>query len=189
MSGEKPVVEKAELLVHDVNKARELLAEAGYPDGDGFPVIRLLINRNEQQRIVAQSIAAMWRASLNIETEIVIRNWDEYEAAIKAGDYDIVRRGIVLQTTNELVNLRMLFERDTHALPAASPAPEASPTPPPPVAVETEVQALKDLKAMPIYFASSYSLVKPYVAGFDANVLDVPSLKKTRLDTNWTQKP
>ena len=189
MSGEKPVVEKAELLVHDVNKARELLAEAGYPDGDGFPVIRLLINRNEQQRIVAQSIAAMWRASLNIETEIVIRNWDEYEAAIKAGDYDIVRRGIVLQTTNELVNLRMLFERDTHALPAASPVPEASPTPPPPVAVETEVQALKDLKAMPIYFASSYSLVKPYVAGFDANVLDVPSLKKTRLDTNWTQKP
>jgi hypothetical protein len=45
------------------------------------------------------------------------------------------------------------------------------------------------LKAMPIYFASSYSLVKPYVAGFDANVLDVPSLKKTRLDTNWIQKP
>ncbi len=62
-------------------------------------MIRLLINRNEQQRIVAQSIAAMWRSALNIETEIVIRNWDEYEAAIKAGDYDIVRRGIVMQTT------------------------------------------------------------------------------------------
>jgi oligopeptide transport system substrate-binding protein len=187
MSGEKPVVEKAELLGHDVNKARELLAEAGYPNGDGFPVIRLLINRNEQQRVVAQSIAAMWRSSLNIETEIMIRNWDEYETAMRAGDYDIVRRGIVLQTTNELINLRMLFERDTHALPVASPVPEASATPPPAVAVETETQALKDLKAMPIYFASSYSLVKPYVTGFDANVLDVPSLKKTRLDTNWKQ--
>jgi len=38
---------------------------------------------------------------------------------------------------------------------------------------------------MPIYFASSYALVKPYVAGFDANVLDAPSLKRVRLDVDW----
>lgn len=186
MSGERPVVDEAELIEHDVNKARRLLAEAGYPNGEGFPVIRLLINRNEQQRIVAQSIAAMWRVALSIETEIVIRNWDEYEALISAGDYDIVRRGMVMQSTSELVNLKMLFERDEPPLPAASPAAEASPSPPPVVQVETEAQALKDLKAVPIYFASSYSLVKPYVSGFDSNVLDVPSLKKTRIATNWT---
>jgi oligopeptide transport system substrate-binding protein len=184
MSGEKPVVDKTGLVEHDVNKARELLSEAGYSNGEGFPVIRLLINRNEQQRIVAQSIAAMWHAALNIETDIVIRNWDEYEAAIKVGDYDIVRRGIVMQSTSELVNLRMLFERDLRPLPSASP--EASPSPQPAVPVETEAQALKDLKAVPIYFASSYSLVKPYVSGFDSNVLDIPSLKKTRIATNWT---
>ena len=191
MSGEKPVVHKAELLEHDINKAKELLAEAGYRNGEGFPVIRLLINRNEQQRIVAQSIAAMWRATLNIETAIEIRNWDEYEAAIRAGDYDIVRRGLVMQTTSELVNLRMLFERDTHAVPSPSPVPEGTarpePSPVEKLTVETEAQALKDLRAMPIYFASSYSLVKPYVSGFDINVLDAPSLKKTRLDTNWRQ--
>jgi len=185
MSGEQPVVDKTGLVEHDVNKARELLAEAGYPNGEGFPVIRLLINRNEQQRIVAQSIVAMWRAALNIETEIVIRNWDEYEAAIKNSDFDIVRRGMVMQSTSELINLHMLFERDTRPLPSASP--EASPSPQPTVPVETEAQALKDMKAVPIYFASSYSLVKPYVSGFDSNVLDVPSLKKTRMNTNWAQ--
>ena len=54
------------------------------------------------------------------------------------------------------------------------------------VVVETEAQALKNLTAVPIYFASSYSLVKPYVSGFDSNVLDAPALKKTRLNTNWT---
>ena len=164
--GEKPVVDETELLEHDVNRAKQLLAEAGYPDGDGFPVIRLLINRNGQQRTVAQSIALMWRTTLNIETEIVIRSWDEYEVAIQAGDYDIVRRGIVMQTTSELTNLRMLFDGDSP---------------------ESEAQALNDLKAMPIYFASSYAVVKPYVSGFDANVLDAPSLKKTRLDTNWSK--
>jgi len=185
MSGEQPVVDKTGLVEHDVNKARELLAEAGYPNGEGFPVIRLLINRNEQQRIVAQSIVAMWRAALNIDAEIVIRNWDEYEAAIRNGDFDIVRRGMVMQSTSELVNLHMLFERDPRSLPAASP--EASPSPQPTVPVETEAQALKDMKAVPIYFASSYSLVKPYVSGFDSNVLDAPSLKKTRMNTNWAQ--
>ena len=180
MSGEKPVVDKTELLEYDVNKARELLAEAGYPDGEGFPVIRLLINRNEQQRIVAQSIAAMWRSALNIETEIVIRSWEDYEAAIKAGDYDVVRRGIVMQTTSELINLKMLFDRDARVvanrhrrvLKAWQCRLKKRRI------VETESQALKNLTAVPIYFASSYSLVKPYVSGFDSNVLDVPCLEE-----------
>ena len=192
MSGEKPVVNKTELIQHDAMKARELLAEAGYADGDGFPVIRLLINRNDQQRIVAQSIAAMWRATLNIDTEIVMRNWDEYEAAIKAGDYDVVRRGVVMQTTSELLNLRLLFAGPgSDVLQVVPTAPNGNPgsvaTPEEKEVVETESQALKDLKAVPIYFASSYAMVKPYVSGFDSNVLDAPCLKKTRLDTTWKQ--
>jgi oligopeptide transport system substrate-binding protein len=192
MSGEKPVVGKNELLDHDVNKARELLAAAGYHNGEGFPVVRLLINRNDQQRVVAQSIAAMWRSALNIQTEIVIKAWEDYEATIKAGDYDVVRRGLVMQTTSEPTNISMLFVRDPRPAPnpgngievlAHPPAPE-----PAPALTETETQALKELKAMPIYFATSYSLVKPYVSGFDLNVLDAPSLKRTRLDTNWSEQ-
>ena len=191
MSGEKPVVGKTELLDHDINKARELLSEAGYPDGEGFPTIRLLINRNEQQRVVAQAIAGMWRAALNVQTEVVIKGWDEYEAAIKAGEYDVVRRGLVMQTTSEPTNMAMLFGRETHPTPAPTVeglAHAPTPEPPRPVFIENEAQALKELKAMPIYFASSYSLVKPYVSGFDLNVLDVPSLKRTRLDTNWKEQ-
>ena len=46
-------------------------------------------------------------------------------------------------------------------------------------------KALKDLSAMPVYFAKSYSLVKPYVSGFDSNVLDTPSLKTVRINTSW----
>jgi oligopeptide transport system substrate-binding protein len=191
MSGEKPVVGQTELLDQDILKARTLLAEAGYPNGEGFPVIKLLINRNEQQRVVAQTVAAMWWAALNIETEVVIKNWDEYEAAMKAGEYDVVRRGLVMQTTSEPTNMAMLFGRDSHPLPsptAEGPAHAPTPEPQGPALIETEAQALKELKAMPIYFASSYSLVKPYVSGFDLNVLDVPSLKRTRLDTNWKEQ-
>jgi oligopeptide transport system substrate-binding protein len=200
ISGEKAVVGKGDLLDHDVNKARALLAEAGYPDGEGFPTVRLLVNRNEQQRVVAQSISAMWLSALNIETEIIIKNWDDYEAAIAAGEYDVVRRGIVMQTTDELTNLRLLFQSDAQVSSAANDSSEVGKTresgtretalakeklagP----AVESESQALKELKAIPIYFASSYALVKPYVSGFESNVLDAPSLKRTRINPAWVE--
>ncbi len=194
----KPVVEKSELLEKDYELARKLLEEAGFPNGEGFPKVRLLINRNEQQRVVAQSIAAMWLDVLNIETEIIIKPWDEYTAALNSGDYDVVRRGIVMQTTDELTNIRMLFPegpssseqpatQSSSANPTATPGrsnsrPATLGAPPP---IETESQALNDLSVMPVYFASSYALVKPYVTGFDSNVLDAPSLKTVRINTGW----
>lgn len=202
-NSQKPVVDKSELLEKDNMRAKELIAEAGFPDGKGFPKIRLLINRNEQQRVVAQSIAAMWRSVLHIETDVIVKNWDDYEAAIRAGDYDVVRRGIVMQTTDEFTNIRMLFQEGLHpAAPVTTAGQEATSNSTPEApgnkvstaktktlavlpSIETESQALKDLSAMPIYFASSYALVKPYVEGFDSNVLDAPSLKTVRINPGW----
>ncbi len=189
----EPVIAKSELLEKDVARARELLAEAGFPDGEGFPTVRLLINRNEQQRLVARSIAGMWRSNLNIESEIIIKNWNEYEAAIGAGDYDLVRRGVVMQTTDELTNMRMMFRQreDPTRLHGGGPqGPSGTDRlgerkAPGLLEIESEAQALNELRAMPIYFASSSSLVKPYVVGFDTNVFDAPSLKHVRIETNW----
>ena len=56
------------------------------------------------------------------------------------------------------------------------------------VFIDSEEQALKELKAMPIYFASSYALVKPYISSFDSNVLDLPLLKRTRVDMGWVER-
>ncbi|MEP6568137.1 MAG: peptide ABC transporter substrate-binding protein [Acidobacteriota bacterium] len=195
-----PVVNKSEVLEKEYERAKQLLAEAGFPGGTNFPKVKLLVNRNEQQRLVAQAVATMWRTVLNIETEIVVKNWDEYETAIRDGDYDVVRRGLVMQTTDELTNIRMLFPEDVQTGKAAT-GKESGPaitrdgekanakggdlrTLQP---IESEAQALKDLSAMPIYFASSYSLVKPYVSGFDGNVLDSPSLKTVRINAGWKQ--
>jgi oligopeptide transport system substrate-binding protein len=172
-----------------------LLADAGYPDGDGFPIIRLLINRNEQQRQVAQAVAASWRETLGIETEIIAKPWEEYEAAMRAGNYDLARRGAVMQSADETSNLRMLFPLEERIVNPAGSSPTATPTngtprngeseKPLPAPIETEAEALRRVTAIPIYFAASYSLVKPYVKGFDSNVLDAPSLKTVNIDTSW----
>jgi oligopeptide transport system substrate-binding protein len=187
-------------LRYDAQRARVLLAEAGFPSGAGFPRVRLLVNRNEQQRLVAQAVAHMWRETLGVETEVLVRPWEEYETLLRAGDYDIARRSLVMQTTDEETNMIELFGEDstaeTAAHSAASPqpsplAPEANgvAAPPPPARRETpvltEAQALRDVPAIPLHFASSYALVKPYVSGFESNLLDAPSLKSVQIDTQW----
>lgn len=195
-------------LEQDVERARSLLAEAGFAGGEGFPRIRLLVNRNDQHRIMAQAVAAMWRSVLGVETEIVLRDWEEYEAALWTGDYDIARRGMVMQTTDEESNILSMFAREQEAQAASAqsvdvPHPDSSPTPaasatdngagrqPTPATaplaptVLTQAQALGELPGFPVYFASSYALVKPYVAGFETNLLDAPSLKHVRINTEW----
>lgn len=195
------------VLVRDVERARGLLSDAGFPGGKSFPHVKLLINRNEQQRQVAQSVAAMWKSALGIETDIVAKDWGDYEADVRAGDYDVVRRGMVMQTTDETTNMRAMFETKESSTGATINSTEANAksgtdatgaaqqetnmkrgvadAAPKMPEILTEAQALKELPAMPIYFASSYALVKPYVVGFDTNLLDAPSLKRVRIDTTW----
>ena len=193
----------AAVLEHNVARARVLLAEAGFPGGAGFPRIRLLVNRNEQQRLVALAVARMWHDALGVETEVIVRGWEDYVAALRAGDYDVARRSLVMQTTDEETNMLELFGDEApseEAAQAANAAPQSSPATSPNESgnavaaaqparrdppILTEADALRELPAIPIHFASSYALVKPYVGGFETNLLDAPSLKGVSINTDW----
>jgi hypothetical protein len=52
----------------------------------------------------------------------------------------------------------------------------------------SETEALDQFAAIPLYFPSSYSLVKPYVQGFEPNGLDIYSLQDVRIDSEWQPK-
>lgn len=194
-------------LTQDKQKAAELLAEAGFSDGEGFPVVRLVVNRNYTQERIARAVARMWKQNLNIETEIIIREIAEVEEARKSGAYDLIRRNAVFPTANELMSILAILK---------PPDSETAPQPSPSVAIEngieatdprtsdqrtasgteiespdvtmSEVNAVYELWAIPLYFPTSYSLVKPYVTGFEMNPLDAPLLQDVSIDSDWQPK-
>jgi len=192
-------------LTHDISKARELMIEAGYEDAVNFPVVRLLINRNDEQRAVALAVAEMWRTALGIETQIVIKDWSDYEAAVRAGDFDIARRSHVMQTPDESNNMRLMFETESLNDSSAAASQNLSPgtqasanqtsSPNDSAAstleadffsgIATGREALEIMPAVPLYFAASFSLTKPYVSNFSRNMLDATSLKHIEIDTVW----
>jgi oligopeptide transport system substrate-binding protein len=203
-------------ILYDATKARDLLTKAGYPNGENFPQIRLVINRNDTQQRVARAVAHMWKQDLNVDTQIIVKEVSETESTRARGDFDMIRRGLVLPTLDEMVSLRMIFgapvsgesaQRDAHTripdtatdLTTELKAPTQKHGPPNSGAllentenaqeknsvIKSEDDAILEIDAIPLYFPVSYTLVKPYVRGFDLNVLDAPSLKDVSIDSDW----
>ncbi|MCL6250275.1 peptide ABC transporter substrate-binding protein [Altererythrobacter sp. KTW20L] len=77
----------------DVAEAQRLLAEAGYPGGQGFPNAEILINTNEGHRKIAQALQAMWQSTLGINVGIYNQEWKVYLDSQSNLDYDISRAG------------------------------------------------------------------------------------------------
>ena len=77
----------------DVEKARNLLAEAGYPNGENFPKLEILYNTSEGHRRIAEAIQEMWKKSLNIDITLVNQEWKVFLAAQRQIDYQICRAG------------------------------------------------------------------------------------------------
>lgn len=100
-AGEKPAdnltpdgtanYEPPESLKYDPDLARQLLKDAGYPDGNGFPSLQYLFNsarHNEQMGVELQEI---WQRELGIHIELRQVEWKVYLSAQSQLDYDLSR--------------------------------------------------------------------------------------------------
>ncbi|MFN2168130.1 MAG: ABC transporter substrate-binding protein, partial [Anaerolineae bacterium] len=66
-----------------LEQAKAWLAEAGYPDGEGFPNITLMFNTSEGHAAIAQAIQAMWKDGLNIDVTTENQEWAVYLTTIQ----------------------------------------------------------------------------------------------------------
>ncbi|MCI0342143.1 MAG: peptide ABC transporter substrate-binding protein [Planctomycetales bacterium] len=91
--GTAPWYEPLQGLPHDRERARALLAEAGYPGGKGMPKIEILYNTLESHKTVAEAIADMWQQNLGITVGLHNAEWKVYLDQVDRIDYHIARAG------------------------------------------------------------------------------------------------
>jgi len=85
--------EPLDVIHYDPDQARRLLAEAGYPNGNGFPKFNILINTSQSHRTVAEAIQQMWKQELNIDVGIENQEWKVYLDSQNSLNYDVSRSG------------------------------------------------------------------------------------------------
>lgn len=75
----------------NVAEAKQLLADAGYPDGEGFPALRYIVG-NEDRKAIAEAVVGDWSANLGIDS-ITVETVENFFSTRSSGDFDIAYFG------------------------------------------------------------------------------------------------
>lgn len=74
-------------------EARALLAEAGYPDGEGFPTVEYLYNTADNHKKIGEALQNMWQTELGVTVTLNNQDWNVFLENRKEGNYQIARNG------------------------------------------------------------------------------------------------
>jgi len=179
-------------------KAKKLMAEAGFPDGEGFPRLKLLIASRETNAALATAIQAMWREHLGIEVEIENKEWSAYMVAMQELDYDIIGGGWIGDYIDPLTFLEMwsagngnnrtgwasepFGEKLKESFQANNPADRYR------LLYEAEEILLNDSPATPISWWGKNYLIHPSVKGWEPLLLDNHPYTNVRLVPQPTKR-
>ncbi|MGB7345202.1 MAG: peptide ABC transporter substrate-binding protein [Pirellulaceae bacterium] len=167
----------------DVDAARELLVEAGFPGGRGIPKITLLYNTTETHRAIAEVIQQQLQNNLNVKIELQNMEWGSYLDKRKQKDYEIARAGWIGDYPDPNTFLDMWItdgpQNDTNwsnkefdrLLRAAGS--EGDPAKRMEMLRDAEQIFIDEMPVIPIYFYTSLNMIKDNVDGFFPSAQDL----------------
>jgi oligopeptide transport system substrate-binding protein len=184
------------LFSYDVERARELLAEAGYPNGDSWPGLELTYNTSEDHRKIAVALQQMWKDNLNVEVTLTNQEWKVYLDSITNMHFQIARRGWIgdYVDPNNFLDLFISgggnnttgFANPAYDEMVLREAPQAA-TKEERFAIfkRAETLLMEQMPIIPIFTYTSKHLIHPSVNGLPPNLMDSINMKYVWLDKNW----
>jgi len=180
------------LFDHDPEKARQLLAEAGYPNGEGWPGLEIIYNTQEAHRKIAVAVQQMWKSELNIDVTIANQEWKVYLDSVSQRNFQVARRGWIgdYVDANNFLDLFITeggnnntgYANDIYDDIILNRAPKAKTRDERyDLFYEAETMLMQQMPIIPIYTYTSKHLVHPSVEGIYPNLMDSLNLKYVKL--------
>ncbi len=176
----------------DPEKARRLLAEAGYPGGKGFPRSVALFNSESRNRLIAEFVQDQWKQHLNVDIEFENLEWKVFLSRLQTDPPQIFRLGwgADFPDPDNFMNL-FLSTSGNNRLKWANTRYDALVAQGPTVrdkgkrqAIYDEAQTLlteTDAAMIPLFIQVQNLLMKSRVQGFQMNAMELLYLKRLSL--------
>ena len=175
-------------LPFDPKSARRLLAEAGYPDGRGFPAVTAAFNTGPDNSLIAENLQAQWKRNLGLTVRLDNQEWKVYLKGLQTDPPPLFRLGWgadypdpdnfmnLFTSTSGNNRTRWKSVRYDRLIAAAAAEPD-------PIrrqrAYDEAQRILLETNAaiMPLFIATQNWVIKPYVRGLRVNALELLYLK------------
>jgi oligopeptide transport system substrate-binding protein len=163
-------------------KAKKLLAEAGYPNGEGFPKFELLYNTHKSHMGIAEVVQQQWKNTLNIDVELLNMEWKTYLSMKNNHKYHIARASWIGDYIDPSTFLEMYLTGGGNNDAAwsnkkydellAKAGKEMDPNKRNEHFQQAEEILMTEVPIIPIYFYRNKALVHPAVKNWTHNPLD-----------------